>query len=90
MQMNTIGENSQFYPTFSEWCDKKLSNAELEALKQLDSLRFARIQKQQLERMTVDSAYEGDTESSFETEMFEKQSRLRIRYKRRHSRIKRL
>ena len=86
--MNIVRENSQCVSSFAEWSKNKLSKAELEALMKLDSIRFNIIRQQQLERMTIDNAYEGDIESNSENETSEKHNSLRTRYKRRHSRFR--
>ena len=86
--MNIVRENSHCGSSFDEWSNNKLSKAEFEALMKLDSTRFNIIRQQQLERMTIDNAYEGDIESNSENETSEKQNSLRTRYKRRHSRFR--
>ena len=63
---------------FVEWFEYKLSRAE-----------FNRFRQQQIEKMTIDNAYEGDIESNSENETFEKQNSSRTRYKRRHLRFRR-
>ena len=87
--MNIAREYSGSFPTFAEWFDKKLSKAEFKAVIKLNSFRFNRIRQRQLDRMTIDSAYEGDTESSSEMEISEKRFPLRIRYQQRHSKYRR-
>ena len=62
---------------FVEWFEYKLGRAE-----------FNRFRQQQIEKMTIDNAYEGDIESNSENETSEKQNSLRTRYKRRHSRFR--
>ena len=87
--MNIVREYSRGYPTFARCFDTKLSKVEFKAVMTLDLIQFNRIRQRQLDRMTTDSAYEGDTESSSEMEISEKHNPLRIRYQRRHSKYRR-
>ena len=63
---------------FDEWFEYKLDRAE-----------FNRFRQQQIEKMTIDNAYEGDIESNSENETSEKQNSSRTRYKRRRLRFRR-
>ena len=87
--MNIVREYSRGYSTFARCFDTRLSKAEFRAAMTLDFIRFNKIRQRQLDRMTTDSAYEGDTESSSEMEISEKQTPLRIRYQGRHSKYRR-
>ena len=61
-----------------EWFEYKFGRAE-----------FNRFRQQQIERMTIDNAYEGDIESNSENETSEKQKSSRTRCKRRHLKFRR-
>ena len=87
--MNIVREHSRGYPTFTRCFDTKLSKAEFKELMKLDSKRLNRVRQRQLDRMTIDSAYEGDIESCSDMEISEKQNSLRIRYRRRQSKRRR-
>ena len=55
----------------------------------LGRAEFNRFRQQQIEKMTIDNAYEGDIESNSENETSEKQNSSRTRYKRRRLRFRR-
>ena len=74
---------------FAEWFENKLDRAEFKVLLKLNSIWFNKFRQYQLEKMTIDNAYEGDNESISENETSEKQNALRTRYRRRHFRFRR-
>ena len=82
--MNVVIKHSRW--VFAEWFENKLDKAEFKAL---NSIRFNRFRQYQLEKMTIDNAYEGDIESNSENETSEKHNMLRTRYKRRLFRFRR-
>ena len=85
--MNVVIKHSRL--VFAEWFENKLDRAEFKVLLKLNSIWFNKFRQYQLEKMTIDNAYEGDIESNSENETSEKQNALRTRYRRRHFRFRR-